>query len=431
MRALERRQPHPAHAWPITARASRKATARVVERFVRLEQSRSQPGSGLGLSLASAVAHLHGGELTPRGQSPRAEKRACLPRGGPLHRSRMTAHRGKRKRLQMTASGATRRPPASRWPIALHGAAARTRRAPRRRVSPNGWRRSPKLRPKPLQALLGRQCQSSRRCSQSRRRLAVSLGAGEPRAGAPAACAAIRSGRASCRAARRHGRCHGRNRRRGRGDAAAPPHEGGGGAADRARRYRRRLAGDAGDARADRARRYRGRRRGAVSARRCRRARAARRRATRRSREDGSGYIVLAMGKMGAFELNYSSDIDLIVFYDPDAPALVPQESKPRRSSSASPAAGEASAGAHRRRLRVPRRSAAAARSGLDPDRGLDRRRAQLLREHRPELGARGDDQGARLRRRHRGRRSDPRRARALHLAQISRLRRGRRHRTR
>ena len=32
-----------------------------------------------------------------------------------------------------------------------------------------------------------------------------------------------------------------------------------------------------------------------------------------------SGYIVLAMGKMGANELNYSSDIDLIVFYDPAA----------------------------------------------------------------------------------------------------------------
>ena len=28
------------------------------------------------------------------------------------------------------------------------------------------------------------------------------------------------------------------------------------------------------------------------------------------------------MGKMGAFELNYSSDIDLIVFFDPDAPSL-------------------------------------------------------------------------------------------------------------
>ena len=36
---------------------------RAVERFVRLEQSRSEPGSGLGLSLASAVARLHGGEL--------------------------------------------------------------------------------------------------------------------------------------------------------------------------------------------------------------------------------------------------------------------------------------------------------------------------------------------------------------------------------
>src|SRR5262249_30529162 len=32
-----------------------------------------------------------------------------------------------------------------------------------------------------------------------------------------------------------------------------------------------------------------------------------------------SGYIVLATGKMGARELNYSSDIDLIVFYDPAA----------------------------------------------------------------------------------------------------------------
>jgi glutamate-ammonia-ligase adenylyltransferase len=38
--------------------------------------------------------------------------------------------------------------------------------------------------------------------------------------------------------------------------------------------------------------------------------------------EQGSGYIVLAMGKMGAHELNYSSDIDLIVFYDASAPAL-------------------------------------------------------------------------------------------------------------
>ncbi len=37
-----------------------------------------------------------------------------------------------------------------------------------------------------------------------------------------------------------------------------------------------------------------------------------------------SGYIVLAMGKMGANELNYSSDIDLIVFYDAASPLLMP-----------------------------------------------------------------------------------------------------------
>ncbi len=37
-----------------------------------------------------------------------------------------------------------------------------------------------------------------------------------------------------------------------------------------------------------------------------------------------SGYFVLAMGKHGAFELNYSSDIDLIVFYDPTLARLSP-----------------------------------------------------------------------------------------------------------
>jgi len=37
--------------------------ARVVERFVRLENSRNQPGAGLGLSLVGAVAEAHGGRL--------------------------------------------------------------------------------------------------------------------------------------------------------------------------------------------------------------------------------------------------------------------------------------------------------------------------------------------------------------------------------
>jgi signal transduction histidine kinase len=56
----------------------------VVERFVRLEQSRSQPGSGLGLSLASAVARLHGGELTLEDNQPGLKSIIALPRGGPV-----------------------------------------------------------------------------------------------------------------------------------------------------------------------------------------------------------------------------------------------------------------------------------------------------------------------------------------------------------
>ena len=56
---------------------------RVVERFVRLEQSRSEPGSGLGLSLASAVARLHGGELKLEDNHPGLRTTLALPRAGP------------------------------------------------------------------------------------------------------------------------------------------------------------------------------------------------------------------------------------------------------------------------------------------------------------------------------------------------------------
>jgi signal transduction histidine kinase len=55
--------------------------SRVVERFVRLEQSRSEPGSGLGLSLVSAVAHLHGGELKFEDNAPGLRAVISLPRG--------------------------------------------------------------------------------------------------------------------------------------------------------------------------------------------------------------------------------------------------------------------------------------------------------------------------------------------------------------
>lgn len=56
---------------------------RAVERFVRLEKSRSVPGSGLGLSLAAAVAYLHGGTLRLEDNAPGLRATLALPHGGP------------------------------------------------------------------------------------------------------------------------------------------------------------------------------------------------------------------------------------------------------------------------------------------------------------------------------------------------------------
>jgi len=52
---------------------------RVVERFVRLEASRTRPGSGLGLALVAAVARLHGGELSFGDNAPGLVARVRLP----------------------------------------------------------------------------------------------------------------------------------------------------------------------------------------------------------------------------------------------------------------------------------------------------------------------------------------------------------------
>jgi len=52
----------------------------VVERFVRLEQSRSQPGAGLGLSLAAAVARLHRGQLILADNAPGLKVTIALPK---------------------------------------------------------------------------------------------------------------------------------------------------------------------------------------------------------------------------------------------------------------------------------------------------------------------------------------------------------------
>lgn len=61
--------------------------ARAIERFVRLEQSRTQPGSGLGLSLASAVAQLHGGELRLEDNAPGLRASLVLPRAETLQKA--------------------------------------------------------------------------------------------------------------------------------------------------------------------------------------------------------------------------------------------------------------------------------------------------------------------------------------------------------
>lgn len=66
---------------PGIAEADRK---HAVERFVRLEASRTLPGSGLGLSLAAAVATLHGGTLTLDDARPGLRATLTFPAADPL-----------------------------------------------------------------------------------------------------------------------------------------------------------------------------------------------------------------------------------------------------------------------------------------------------------------------------------------------------------
>ena len=61
--------------------------ARVLDRFVRLENSRSRPGSGLGLSLAAAVARLHGGVLRIEDNAPGLRVVIALSPPPPVNRS--------------------------------------------------------------------------------------------------------------------------------------------------------------------------------------------------------------------------------------------------------------------------------------------------------------------------------------------------------
>ena len=122
---------------------------------------------------------------------------------------------------------------------------------------------------------------------------------------------------------------------------------------------------------------------------------------TRTSPKSGRGWIILGMGKFGAGELNYSSDIDLIVLFDPEIAPLAESAEPSVLFVRLTKRLVQHPQRAHRRRLRLPHRPAAAPRSRLDQRRHVDRSRAPILREHRAELGAGGDDQGAPGRRRH------------------------------
>jgi signal transduction histidine kinase len=52
----------------------------VLERFVRLDESRSKPGNGLGLSLVAGVMKLHGGQVALEDNEPGLKVRLILPR---------------------------------------------------------------------------------------------------------------------------------------------------------------------------------------------------------------------------------------------------------------------------------------------------------------------------------------------------------------
>src|SRR5262252_8898585 len=54
--------------------------AKVVTRFYRLDRSRSLPGNGLGLTIVTAISHLHGGKLSLEDSAPGLIARIVLPR---------------------------------------------------------------------------------------------------------------------------------------------------------------------------------------------------------------------------------------------------------------------------------------------------------------------------------------------------------------
>jgi signal transduction histidine kinase len=52
---------------------------KLTERFYRMDRARNQPGNGLGLSIVSAIATLHGGELQLFNAEPGLSASILLP----------------------------------------------------------------------------------------------------------------------------------------------------------------------------------------------------------------------------------------------------------------------------------------------------------------------------------------------------------------
>ncbi len=200
--------------------------------------------------------------------------------------------------------------------------------------------------------------------------IALSVGSRERRTCAAAGHSAIRPGRAAGRSPGRDLR-RGRHRpRRGRRHAPASPHEGGGRAPDRDRRHRRRLAGDAHDTGDHRAGGDRRRCGGALFARRGDAPRPAQAAGSRPARS-----------RLRLHRARHGQDgrgrAELFQRHRPDRVLRARRRRAGRHRGGGlvlcpdHARSGEASAGAHRRRLCVPRRSAAAPRSGLDRGRGV------------------------------------------------------------
>ena len=105
-----------------------------VERFVRLEASRTLPGSGLGLSLASAVATLHGGELRLGDAHPGPERDAGDPGAGRRERQACGSNAGCATEggMNSSAHGTTRTDivwPRGSWPGRMLSAPDQSRTA--------------------------------------------------------------------------------------------------------------------------------------------------------------------------------------------------------------------------------------------------------------------------------------------------------------